>query len=110
MNKLALLLQDENKYDHGGGQDDSANSDPQNGIAGGSILVIGVALGLGGLGLGFFGNRGVITGIGAVAVDGPGVQVVIKEIGDKKIEGVMPPQDRVASERYAVGDKLKVKS
>ncbi len=30
------------------------------------------------------------------------------ELGDKKIEGVMPPQDRVPTERYAVGDKLKV--
>ncbi|MBE7078526.1 MAG: transcription termination/antitermination protein NusA [Clostridiales bacterium] len=33
---------------------------------------------------------------------------VYVEIGDKKIEGVMPPQDRVASERYVVGEKLKV--
>ena len=30
------------------------------------------------------------------------------ELGDKKIEGVMPPQDRVPTERYAVGDRLKV--
>ena len=30
------------------------------------------------------------------------------ELGDKKIEGVMPPQDRVPTEKYAVGDKLKV--
>ncbi len=30
------------------------------------------------------------------------------ELGDKKIEGVMPPQDRVPTERYAIGDKLKV--
>ncbi len=30
------------------------------------------------------------------------------ELCDKKIEGVMPPQDRVPTERYAVGDKLKV--
>ena len=30
------------------------------------------------------------------------------ELGDKKIEGVMPPQDRVPTERYALGDKLKV--
>jgi N utilization substance protein A len=33
---------------------------------------------------------------------------VYVELGDKKIEGVMPPQDRVASERYAVGDTIKV--
>ena len=33
---------------------------------------------------------------------------VYVELGDKKIEGVMPPQDRVASERYNVGDKIKV--
>ncbi len=33
---------------------------------------------------------------------------VYVELGDKKIEGVMPPQDRVPTERYAVGDKLKV--
>ena len=33
---------------------------------------------------------------------------VYVELGDKKIEGVMPPQDRVATERYAVGDKIKV--
>ena len=33
---------------------------------------------------------------------------VYVELGDKKIEGVMPPQDRVATERYAVGDRLKV--
>ena len=30
------------------------------------------------------------------------------ELGDKKIEGVMPPQDRVPGEKYAIGDKLKV--
>ena len=30
------------------------------------------------------------------------------ELGDKKIEGVMPPLDRVPTERYALGDKLKV--
>ena len=30
------------------------------------------------------------------------------ELGDKKIEGVMPPQDRTPTEKYAVGDKLKV--
>ncbi len=30
------------------------------------------------------------------------------ELGDKKIEGVMPPQDRVPTERYALGDRLKV--
>ncbi|MBQ8295453.1 MAG: transcription termination/antitermination protein NusA [Clostridia bacterium] len=30
------------------------------------------------------------------------------ELGDKKIEGVMPPQDRTPTERYNVGDKLKV--
>ena len=30
------------------------------------------------------------------------------ELGDKKIEGVMPPQDRVPTERYNLGDKLKV--
>ena len=30
------------------------------------------------------------------------------ELGDKKIEGVMPPQDRTPTERYAVGDRLKV--
>ena len=33
---------------------------------------------------------------------------VYVELGDKKIEGVMPPQDRVATERYAVGDTIKV--
>ncbi len=33
---------------------------------------------------------------------------VYVELGDKKIEGVMPPQDRVPTEKYAVGDKLKV--
>ena len=33
---------------------------------------------------------------------------VYVELGDKKIEGVMPPQDRVATERNAVGDRLKV--
>ncbi|MBQ4268148.1 MAG: transcription termination/antitermination protein NusA [Clostridia bacterium] len=30
------------------------------------------------------------------------------ELGDKKIEGVMPPQDRTPTERYAVGDRIKV--
>lgn len=30
------------------------------------------------------------------------------ELGDKKIEGVMPPQDRVPTEKYNLGDKLKV--
>ncbi len=30
------------------------------------------------------------------------------ELGDKKIEWVMPPQDRVPTEKYAVGDRLKV--
>ena len=29
-------------------------------------------------------------------------------LGDKKIEGVMPPQDRVPTERYNVGDTMKV--
>lgn len=33
---------------------------------------------------------------------------VYVELGDKKTEGVMPPQDRVPTEKYAVGDKLKV--
>ena len=33
---------------------------------------------------------------------------VYVELGDKKIEGVMPPQDRVPTERYAVGDTIKV--
>ena len=33
---------------------------------------------------------------------------VYVELGDKKIEGVMPPQDRVLTERYVVGDKIKV--
>jgi N utilization substance protein A len=33
---------------------------------------------------------------------------VYVELGDKKIEGVMPPQDRVPTERYNVGDKIKV--
>ena len=33
---------------------------------------------------------------------------VYVELSDKKIEGVMPPQDRVPTEKYAVGDKLKV--
>ena len=33
---------------------------------------------------------------------------VYVELGDKKIEGVMPPQDRVPTEKYSVGDKLKV--
>ncbi|MBQ7769960.1 MAG: transcription termination/antitermination protein NusA [Clostridia bacterium] len=30
------------------------------------------------------------------------------ELGDKKIEGVMPPLDRVPTEKYAIGDRLKV--
>lgn len=30
------------------------------------------------------------------------------ELSDKKIEGVMPPQDRVPTEKYALGDHLKV--
>ena len=30
------------------------------------------------------------------------------ELGDKKIEGVMAPQDRVVGEKYVVGDRLKV--
>ncbi len=33
---------------------------------------------------------------------------VYVELSDKKIEGVMPPQDRVPTERYVIGDKLKV--
>ncbi|MBQ7323533.1 MAG: transcription termination/antitermination protein NusA [Clostridia bacterium] len=33
---------------------------------------------------------------------------VYVELGDKKIEGVMPPQDRVATEKYAIGDTIKV--
>ena len=33
---------------------------------------------------------------------------VYVEIGDKKTEGVMPPQDRVPTENYKVGDKIKV--
>ena len=33
---------------------------------------------------------------------------VYVELGDKKIEGVMPPQDRVNTERYAIGDTIKV--
>ena len=33
---------------------------------------------------------------------------VYVELGDKKIEGVMPPQDRVPTERYVVGEKIKV--
>ena len=33
---------------------------------------------------------------------------VYVELGDKKIEGVMPPQDRVLTERYVVGDTIKV--
>ena len=33
---------------------------------------------------------------------------VYVELGDKKIEGVMPPQDRVPTEKYAVGDTIKV--
>ena len=33
---------------------------------------------------------------------------VYVELGEKKIEGVMPPQDRTPTERYAVGDRIKV--
>ena len=33
---------------------------------------------------------------------------VYVELGDKKIEGVMPAQDRVPTEKYNVGDKIKV--
>ncbi|MBQ8291654.1 MAG: transcription termination/antitermination protein NusA [Clostridia bacterium] len=33
---------------------------------------------------------------------------VYVELGDKKTEGVMPPQDRVLTEKYVVGNKLKV--
>lgn len=33
---------------------------------------------------------------------------VYVELGDKKIEGVMLPQDRSPNERYAIGDKIKV--
>lgn len=33
---------------------------------------------------------------------------VYVELGDKKIEGVMPPQDRVPTEKYNLGDTLKV--
>ncbi len=33
---------------------------------------------------------------------------VYVELGEKKIEGVMPPQDRVASEKYNIGDRIKV--
>ncbi len=33
---------------------------------------------------------------------------VYVEIGEKKTEGVMPPQDRAAHERYAVGQRIKV--
>ena len=33
---------------------------------------------------------------------------VYVELGDKKIEGVMPPQDRVMTERYVVGERIKV--
>ncbi len=33
---------------------------------------------------------------------------VYVELGEKKIEGVMPPQDRVPSEKYNIGDKIKV--
>ncbi len=33
---------------------------------------------------------------------------VYVELGDKKIEGVMPPQDRVPNEKYNLGDTLKV--
>ena len=30
------------------------------------------------------------------------------ELNDKKVEGVMPPQDRVPGEKYNVGDRIKV--
>ncbi len=33
---------------------------------------------------------------------------VYVELGDKKIEGVMLPQDRTPGEKYAIGDKIKV--
>ena len=33
---------------------------------------------------------------------------VYVELTEKKVEGVMPPADRVANERYVVGDKIKV--
>ncbi len=33
---------------------------------------------------------------------------VYVELGNKKIEGVMPPQDRVPTEKYVVGDRIKV--
>lgn len=33
---------------------------------------------------------------------------VYVELGDKKIEGVMPPQDRVPTEKYNLGNTLKV--
>ncbi len=33
---------------------------------------------------------------------------VYVELDDKKIEGVMPPQDRVPTEKYVVGNKIKV--
>ncbi len=33
---------------------------------------------------------------------------VYVELGEKKIEGVMPPQDRVPSEKYNIGDTIKV--
>ena len=33
---------------------------------------------------------------------------VYVELGDKKIEGVMPAQDRVPTEKYVIGDKIKV--
>ncbi len=33
---------------------------------------------------------------------------VYVELGDKKIEGVMPPQDRVPTEKYNIGDTIKV--
>jgi N utilization substance protein A len=33
---------------------------------------------------------------------------VYVELSDKKIEGVMPPQDRVNTERYVIGEKIKV--
>ncbi|MBQ7369247.1 MAG: transcription termination/antitermination protein NusA [Clostridia bacterium] len=33
---------------------------------------------------------------------------VYVELGDKKTEGIMPTQDRVAGERYVVGERIKV--
>ncbi|MBQ7879214.1 MAG: transcription termination/antitermination protein NusA [Clostridia bacterium] len=33
---------------------------------------------------------------------------VYVELDDKKVEGVMPPQDRVPTEKYVVGEKIKV--